>query len=112
MRVEHLGHRLSHILCARANQNHEPSSAQIVHMAGERSRFCTRACDLNERALEARQESVAGAARVDSLQAGVSVQHVDVVRLNPNLKQRVDGRFSILLISNRACDAIDGVVNK
>jgi len=65
-----------------------------------------------ERALEARKEPMGSTGRVQALEAGVSVQDIDVVRVNASLKERFDGRFSIAAIDYCARDAVDWVMNE
>jgi hypothetical protein len=112
MRLQHGRDDLSLICCFRSHHDDEPSSAQITHVMCERCGLCIDPRDVYERALEARKEPVASTGRIQALQAGLSVQDIDVVRVNASPKERFDGRFSIVRIGYRACNAVDWVMDE
>src|SRR5688572_10117779 len=92
MRVEDSRHPIPSILALRENHDYEAPGAHVLHVMPKVRGFLNGCSQSNQRSLELGQEAVFGSARIEATQVIFPMKDVNILSIDPGLKQCLDGR--------------------
>jgi hypothetical protein len=90
----------------RTRHNHEAACAHVVHVMLEMFRFLSLASGADQRALDLGKEAMAGARRIQPVQILLTVQNVDIFRIETGVQQRFDGGARLARVRDRTNDTL------